>query len=74
VIDETGWKGHYYDFDIRWEPPSVPNAPPPSPRTGPEGLAMLMTTLKDHFGLQFSRETGPVQYWVVDHIEQPTEN
>jgi uncharacterized protein (TIGR03435 family) len=73
VIDETGWKGHY-DFDIRWEPPSVPNAPPPSPRTGPEGLAMLMTTLKDNFGLQFSRETGPVQYWVVDHIEQPTEN
>jgi uncharacterized protein (TIGR03435 family) len=74
VLDETGLKG-YYDFDLRWSAPPVPNEPPPGGRLGPAGIALFMTTLKDEFGLQFSSATGPVQYWNVDRIEPPaTEN
>jgi uncharacterized protein (TIGR03435 family) len=73
VADETGLKG-YYDFNLRWTAPSDPNAPPPSPQLGPAGMALFLTTLKDEFGLRFSRDTGPAQYWIVDHIEPPTEN
>jgi uncharacterized protein (TIGR03435 family) len=73
VYDETGLKG-YYDFNIRWTAPSVPNAPPPSGRLGPDGMALFITTLKDEFGLRFSGESGQVQYWIVDHIEPPRED
>jgi uncharacterized protein (TIGR03435 family) len=70
VIDETGSTG-YYDFDIRWTAPSVPGAPRPSPSLGAEGLALLMSTLKEKIGVQFTRAPGSVQYWIVDHAEPP---
>lgn len=73
VYDETGLKG-YYDFNVRWTAPSVPNASAPNPRLGVEGIALFMTTMQDEFGLRFSRATGPVQYWIVDHVEMPNEN
>ena len=73
VIDETGLKG-YYDFDIRWSAPPVPGAPPPSPRLGTDGIDLLLSTVKEKFGLRFSRGTGSVKYWVVDHVEQPAED
>jgi uncharacterized protein (TIGR03435 family) len=71
VIDDTGLKG-YYDFDIRWTAPSDPNRPAPSPRLGAEGIALFQSMSKEQFGLSFSRETGPVQYWIIDHVEPPT--
>jgi uncharacterized protein (TIGR03435 family) len=73
VVDETGLKG-YYDFDIRWSAPLVPGAPPPSPRLGADGIDLLLSTLKEKFGLRFSRGTGRVKYWIVDHVEQPAED
>ena len=39
VYDETGLKG-FYDLDLRWTAPSVPNAPPPSERLGPDGMKL----------------------------------
>jgi uncharacterized protein (TIGR03435 family) len=71
VIDDTGLKG-YYDFDIRWTAPPDPNRPSPSPQLGADGIALFQSMLKEQFGLSFSRETGPVQYWVVDQVEPPT--
>ena len=71
VLDETGSKG-YYDFDFRWTAP--PDAAPPTPGLGPEGQALFITAVSDEFGLRFSSERGPVQYWIVDHVEPPTEN
>jgi uncharacterized protein (TIGR03435 family) len=71
VLDETGVKG-YYDFDFRWTAPS--DGPAPKPGLGPEGQALFITAVKDEFGLRFSSERGPTQYWIVDHAEPPTEN
>ena len=74
VLDETGVTG-YYDFDLKWSAPPAANEPPAGARLGPAGHALFMTTLKDEFGLEFSGTRGPVQYWIVDHIEPPaTEN
>ena len=73
VIDATGLTG-YYDFNFRWKAPPDPNALPPSPGLGPEGQALFFTTMKDQFGLRFSRESGPAQYWIVDHVEPPAED
>ena len=70
VIDDTGLSG-YYDFDIRWTATPAPGAPPPSATLGTDGIALFMSTLREKFGLRFSRTTGPVQYWIVDHVEMP---
>lgn len=43
-------------------------------KLGAEGIDLWMSTLKEKFGLKFSRGTGPVTYWVVDHVEQPAED
>ena len=71
VIDQTGLLG-YYDFDIRWSAPETTEGQ--SGGLGAEGLGLLVTTLKDRFGLYLSNSTGPVRYWVVDHIAPPSEN
>lgn len=73
VIDETNVKG-YYDFDVRWTASEIPGAPPPQGRLGPDGLDLFIRTMKEEFGLRFSGATGPVEYWVIDRIEPPSEN
>jgi len=72
VIDQTGLNG-YYDFDVRW---SAPESSPGSTSVGlsSDGLGMLISTLQSHFGLELKKDTAEVDYWVVDHVEQPTEN
>lgn len=73
VIDETGLTG-YYDYDIRWTAQVEPGSPRPSSRLGADGMALFLSTLKDRFGLTFSRDTGPVQYWIIDQAQLPTED
>ena len=73
VIDDTKLPG-YYDLNFRWNAPPSAGAPPPQPGLGPDGVALFMTAVKDQFGLRFSGATGPVTYWVIDHLERPSEN
>jgi uncharacterized protein (TIGR03435 family) len=68
VIDETGLKG-YYDFDVKWA--SLEAAPD---SLGAAGNALVISALKDQFGLRVTSATGPVEYWIIDHVEPPTEN
>jgi uncharacterized protein (TIGR03435 family) len=68
VIDATGLKGHY-DFDVKWS----------SPDAGGEALAaeapgLVVSMLEHQLGLRLVKATGPVTYWIVDHIAPPAEN
>jgi uncharacterized protein (TIGR03435 family) len=72
VVDQTGLKG-YYDFDVRWSAPAQ-DGQPPSAAFGTEGAGLLISNLRDQLGLRFTKTTGPVEYWVVDHVEPPTAN
>jgi uncharacterized protein (TIGR03435 family) len=69
VIDRTGLTG-YYDFDISWSAPEASA----SPNFGPDAIALLMSILPERLGLRLTRATGPVSYWIVDHVEPPTDN
>jgi uncharacterized protein (TIGR03435 family) len=69
VIDATGLKG-YYDFDVKWS--AADSAA--GPGLGPEGISLLISMLPVQLGLRVSKAVGPVEYWVVDHIEQPAPN
>jgi uncharacterized protein (TIGR03435 family) len=75
VVDKTGLAGKY-DFTLLWPPDqaeiSNPGGlgSPPSDASGPS----LFTALRDQLGLKLEPATGPVEYFVVDHIERPLEN
>jgi uncharacterized protein (TIGR03435 family) len=71
VLDHTGLGG-YYDFDIKW---SSPDAPASSDSGfGAEGIGLLISALHGQLGLRLTSATGPVSYWIVDHVEPPTPN
>jgi uncharacterized protein (TIGR03435 family) len=69
VIDKTGLTG-YYDFDIRWSAPD----PSPDSTAAADAISLLISALPERLGLRLTKGTGPVQYWIVDHVEPPTEN
>ena len=73
VVNQTGLKG-YYDFDLKWSAPETPDGQPPAPGLGPEGIGLLISMLHNDFGLHITKTTGSVEYWVVNHVDPPTEN
>jgi uncharacterized protein (TIGR03435 family) len=65
VVDETGLAGRY-DFELKWTPDNVqtPDASAPS----------LFTAVQEQLGLKLQHRTGPVEVYVIDHVEAPTAN
>lgn len=70
VFDTTGSKA-YYDFDVKW--PGDDQAPY-SQFGSPEFVGPLISNLQSQFGLRLTAATAPIEYWVVDRVEMPTEN
>ncbi len=73
VNDKTGLTG-YYDFDVKWSALESLDGQPPSPGLGADGTGLLISMLQKEFGLRLTKTNGPVEYWVVDHVEPPTGN
>ena len=69
VHDETGLNGRY-DFKLEWdpEPDASPDVHDSSP--GPS----IFTAITEQLGLRLESKKGPVQVYVVEKIERPTEN
>jgi uncharacterized protein (TIGR03435 family) len=66
VRDRTGIAGAY-DFHLSWTPDDATPAPDTS-------LGSIFTALTEQLGLKLVSEKGPVDFWVVDHAEKPSEN
>jgi len=62
VHDETGLTGEY-DFKLEWTPDSEP-----------AGGQSIFTALNDQLGLRLEPAKGPVQVYVVEKIQHPSEN
>ena len=70
VIDLTGLEGNY-DFKLTFAPPLPPDVvPPPEFKDRPS----LFDALRDQLGLRLKAQTGPVDFYVIDHVERPSEN
>jgi uncharacterized protein (TIGR03435 family) len=73
VVDMTGLT-KYYDFKLTF----VPELPPSvSPETIPAEILnrpSLFEALKQQLGLRLDSQKGPVEYYVIDHIERPAGN
>jgi uncharacterized protein (TIGR03435 family) len=81
VVDKTGLAGTY-DLKLEWVPdeyqvamfsamgvPEGFGAPPPDWQ-GPS----LFTALEEQLGLKLDSQKGPVEIFVIERIEKPTEN
>jgi uncharacterized protein (TIGR03435 family) len=73
VIDRTGLTSSY-DFTLAFAQQLPPDATresqPPELRDRPS----LFEALKQQLGLKLEAQRGPVDYYVIDHIDKPSEN
>jgi bla regulator protein BlaR1 len=81
VVDKTGLKAQY-DLKLEWVPDEnqiamfqaigVPegNGAPPADWHGPS----LFTALQEQLGLKLDSQKGPVEMFVIEHVEKPSDN
>lgn len=75
VLDQTGLTGKY-DFLLEFvrdrgsEPGDAGDAAAPPDNDGPG----IEQALKEQLGLKLESQKGPVDVWIVDHVEHATEN
>jgi len=77
VLDRTGIQGH---FEIKlppWTPPDMLGTQPilddREPAPDPNGTS-LFNILEEHLGLRLQSTRAPVDIYVVDRLERPSEN
>jgi uncharacterized protein (TIGR03435 family) len=67
IVDRTGLSG---DFDLVFEfaPEHGPSA------SADSSVPTFQDALKDQLGLKLEKQKGPATFFVIDHVEQPSEN
>ncbi|MGA3237572.1 MAG: M56 family metallopeptidase [Bryobacteraceae bacterium] len=70
VIDKTGLDKNY-DFKLIFAPPGVPMGNLPAEL---RGRPSIFNALREQLGLTLQAEQGPVEYFVIDHVEKPAAN
>jgi uncharacterized protein (TIGR03435 family) len=78
VIDKTGFTGRFalhLEFAMDDALAGIPN--PVGPSSQPADVndrPSIRTALQEQLGLKLQPSTGPVDVFVIDHVERPTEN
>jgi uncharacterized protein (TIGR03435 family) len=77
VVDQTRLEGRY-DFTLNWTPDETQFAglgvkvPPPADNAAaPPGL---FTAIQEQLGLKLDAAKAPVEVFVIDRVEKPSEN
>jgi uncharacterized protein (TIGR03435 family) len=75
VRNQTALAGQY-DFRLSWTPDdATPGAVGPRGSPAPDQtLASVFTALTEQLGLKLQSDKGPVDVYVIDHAEKPSEN
>lgn len=73
VVDLTGLSG-FYDFTLLFAPQLPPDVPRDSLPPGLLDRPSLFEAVKQQLGLTLTAQKGPVDYYVIDHVERPSEN
>jgi uncharacterized protein (TIGR03435 family) len=79
VVDQTGVAGKF-DFTLEWRPDLSQAGPPaaggPAPQLPPEVEARpdLFTAIQEQLGLKLESTRAPVEAYVIDKVQKPSEN
>jgi uncharacterized protein (TIGR03435 family) len=76
VVDKTGLKG-MYDLEVEWtfDESIVMQLPADAPKPVSDGAGpSIFTALQEQLGLKLESRKGPVEVFVVDRAEKPSEN
>jgi uncharacterized protein (TIGR03435 family) len=74
IIDRTGLIGAY-DFELSWTPDNLqPASPGGAGAANPNDAPSIFTALQEQLGLKLEPQRGPVEFLVIDSVEQPTPN
>jgi uncharacterized protein (TIGR03435 family) len=68
VIDKTGLDGNY-DFTLRFAPERALDS-----ASEADDRPSIFDALRDQLGLKLQAEKGQVEYYVIDHVEKPSDN
>jgi uncharacterized protein (TIGR03435 family) len=71
VLDQTGLAN--VDFNLEWAQVAA-NLPPGAEFHPDESAPSFDQALKEQLGLKLVPQKGPVEFFVIDHIEMPSEN
>ncbi len=76
IVDETGIKGNYqiaYDCPMRGLQGPVSTDAAGTLPSDPQGSYVLTRSL-DALGLKLEKRKMPMNVYVIDHVERPSEN
>jgi uncharacterized protein (TIGR03435 family) len=77
VVDQTGLSGKF-DFTLEWRPDTTQLAPgaSPPPQLSPEveSRSDLFTAIQEQLGLKLDASRAPVEVYVIDKVQKPSEN
>jgi uncharacterized protein (TIGR03435 family) len=73
VIDKTGLD-KFYDFKLAFLPPALADSPKENLSPALRDLPSIFDALQDQLGLRLQPQKGPLDYYVIDHVERPAEN
>jgi uncharacterized protein (TIGR03435 family) len=70
VLDKTRLSGNY-DFSLQWTPQENPDGG--EPLAGSSGPS-IFTALQEQLGLKLEPAKAPIEVFVIDRVERPSEN
>ena len=73
VIDLTGLNKNY-DFKLSFLPDLPPDASRESLSPEVRDRPSIFDALKEQLGLKLQAQRGPIDFYVIDHIERPSDN
>jgi uncharacterized protein (TIGR03435 family) len=73
VIDKTGLDKNY-DFTLSFTPEFPPDFPKENLPPGFLDHPSIFDAVRQQLGLKLEAKKGPVEYYVIDHVERPAEN
>ncbi|MGD0912440.1 MAG: TIGR03435 family protein [Terracidiphilus sp.] len=72
IVNKTGLTGGY-NIDLKWQPDAMAAGSSNSSSADPP-LPDLFTALQEQLGLKLEAAKGPVDVYVIDQVEKPSEN
>jgi uncharacterized protein (TIGR03435 family) len=73
VMDKTGLTG-YFDLKVSLSPDADPQGQPRTPPQPGTGLSSSDFQILDGLGLKLESSRAPVEVFIIDSIEKPSEN